>query len=70
MKASEWRERTSDELQQALDEAYQEHFNLRFQAASGQLANLHRMREVRKEIARIKTVLRERELIASFEEEQ
>lgn len=62
MRASELRDKTDAELAGDLDDAYQEMFNLRFQKASGQLANTARMNEVRKNIARIKTVLREREL--------
>ena len=65
MKARELRSKTDQELRQALDEAQRELFNLRFQAASGQGANPERMRQVRKEIARIKTILRERELAAA-----
>ena len=45
-----------------LDESYQELFNLRFQRVSGQLTNTTRFSQVRKEIARVKTILREREL--------
>jgi large subunit ribosomal protein L29 len=62
MKASELRSKTDAELGVDLDDAYQELFNLRFQKASGQLANTTRLNQVRKNIARIKTVLREREL--------
>lgn len=62
MKASELRTKTDGELESQLDDAYQELFNLRFQRTTGQLANTARMGQVRKDIARIKTVLREREL--------
>ncbi len=62
MIASELREKTDAEMQGDLDDAYQELFNLRFQKTSGQLSNTARFSEVRKDIARIKTVLREREL--------
>ena len=68
MKATELRERTSDELRRALDEANRELFNLRFQAASGKLADIHRTRTVHKDMARILTVLREREISASSED--
>jgi len=61
MKAAELRDRTVEDLRRALDEADQELFNLRFQASSGQLADAQRSRAVRKDIARIMTVLRERE---------
>jgi large subunit ribosomal protein L29 len=64
MKAVELRERSAEDLRSALDEARREMFNLRFQKASGQLANPQRMGEVRREVARIETLLRERELAA------
>jgi large subunit ribosomal protein L29 len=67
MNAKELRGRTRAELAQSLDEASQELFNLRFQQTTGQVKNLHRAREVRRDIARIKTVLRERELAAREE---
>jgi large subunit ribosomal protein L29 len=51
-----------DELQTRLREAKEELFNLRFQMATGQLDNNRRLREVRSDIARIYTILREREL--------
>ena len=53
---------TEEELQSKLAEAKEELFNLRFQAATGQLESHGRLRAVRKEIARIYTVKREREL--------
>ena len=53
---------TEEELQHKLTEAKAELFNLRFQGATGQLESHGRLRAVRKEIARIYTVLREREL--------
>ncbi|MEZ4656569.1 MAG: 50S ribosomal protein L29 [Caldilineaceae bacterium] len=62
MKASEIRSMTNAELANRLDDSYQEIFNLRFQRASGKLTNTARMGLVRRDIARIKTVLREREL--------
>lgn len=60
--AGELRELTDTELTDKLREAKEELFNLRFQMATGQLANNRRLRTVRQEIARIYTVLREREL--------
>ena len=60
--AGELRELTDDELTDKLREHKEELFNLRFQNATGQLANNRRLRTVRQEIARIYTVLREREL--------
>jgi large subunit ribosomal protein L29 len=58
----ELRELTDDELTDKLRESKEELFNLRFQSATGQLSNNRRLRVVRQEIARIYTVLREREL--------
>lgn len=60
--AEELRTKPDDELVGKLREAKEELFNLRFQAATGQLENHGRLRTVRREIARIYTVLREREL--------
>jgi large subunit ribosomal protein L29 len=59
---AELRELHDDELQTRLREAKEELFNLRFQMATGQLDNNRRLREVRSDIARIYTILREREL--------
>ena len=61
-KASELRELGDEELLNKLREAKEELFNLRFQAATGQLENHGRLRAVRKDIARIYTEMREREL--------
>ena len=60
--ANELRELHDDELQTRLSEAKEELFNLRFQTATGQLDNNRRLRTVRHDIARIYTVMREREL--------
>jgi len=60
--AAELRELSDEELTDKLREAKEEPFNLRFQMATGQLDNNRRLRVVRNEIARIYTVLREREL--------
>jgi len=62
MKASELRNLTTAEIEQKVAGYKEELFNLRFQLATGQLDNPARIREVRKAIARAKTVLREREL--------
>lgn len=62
MKASEFREMNDQELLEALDEAREERFNLRFQVATNQLDNTARLGEVKRDIARIMTVMREREL--------
>lgn len=62
MKASEIRDMTAEELEQKLRGLKAELFNLRFQLATNQLENPMRLREVRRDIARVQTVLREREL--------
>ena len=68
--AADLRGSTEEELDGKLAEAKIELFNLRFQAATGQLESHGRLREVRKDIARLYTVKRERELgIVSLEEE-
>jgi large subunit ribosomal protein L29 len=68
MKASELHDMTDGELAQRLNELYQERFNLRFQMASKQLENTGRIKSVRREIAQILTVQRERELKAEVED--
>jgi large subunit ribosomal protein L29 len=60
MKASDIRPKTADELKQQVEDLAKEAFNLRFQRASGQLENTARVRQVRRDIARIKTILGER----------
>ncbi len=65
MKAGDVRAKSSDELTTELDQLAKEVFNLRFQRAGGQLENTARVREVRRTIARIKTVLGERQRTAS-----
>jgi large subunit ribosomal protein L29 len=60
MKASDIRTRTVDELTEEVDTLSKEIFNLRFQRASGQLENTARVRQVRRDIARIKTILGQR----------
>jgi large subunit ribosomal protein L29 len=54
-----------EELETRLDEAKQSHFNLRFQHVTGQLDNSARLGEVKRQVARIKTLLREREIAAA-----
>jgi large subunit ribosomal protein L29 len=63
----ELRELPDDELRARLDSSKEELFNLRFQLATGQLDNPMRIMEVRHDIARIMTVLTERELVAAGE---
>lgn len=62
MKAKELRELTTEEIERKVVDWKQELFNLRFQQATGQLDNPMRLKEVRRNIARAKTILREREL--------
>lgn len=70
MKASELTDLTADQLATRLAEAKEELFNLRFQMATGQLDNTARLGEVRREVARIASVLRERELEAYYAQEE
>ena len=60
MSANELREKTPDQLRDELTNLKKESFNLRFQQATGQLENTARMRQVRREAARVKTVLNEK----------
>jgi large subunit ribosomal protein L29 len=62
MKAGEMRNLTLDQLDDELVKLKKEQFNLRFQQASGQLENVARVRQVRRDIARIKTVARQKSL--------
>lgn len=61
MKASELREQTAEELRNRLDELDEESFNLRFQHTLGQLSSPIRLRHVRRDIARVRTLLEENE---------
>jgi len=63
--AAELRELNDTELEHRLGEAKEELFNLRFQNATGQLDNIARIPQVRREVARIETLLREREIAAA-----
>lgn len=60
MKAADVRAKTDDELKTELTQLAKEVFNLRFQKASGQMENTARMRQARRDVARIKTVLGQR----------
>jgi len=65
MTASEIRAlRTVEEIRAKIDETQQAMFNLRFQAATGQLEDFNRLTALRRDVARLKTILRERELAA------
>ena len=65
MKAEDVRQKTDDELSDQLGDLQKEAFNLRFQQASGQLENTSRVRQIRRDIARIKTVQHQRRSAAS-----
>ena len=69
MNATEMRDLTYEELTEKLDEGKEELFNLRFQIATNQLDNTARLRKVRREVARIATVMRQQE-IAAWEAQQ
>jgi large subunit ribosomal protein L29 len=62
MDAREVRGMTTDDIRRKIDEAYEELFNLRFQFVMGQLEDHNRLKTLRHDIARMKTILREREL--------
>ena len=68
-KASELRELDDEELETRLREAKEELFNFRFQHVTGQLDNYARLGQVKRDIARLKTLLRERE-IAAYEAQE
>ena len=68
MKASEIRNMTGDELNKKLSDLRTELFNLRFQAITGQLGNPRRIHMVKKDIARIKTIVKEREMFGNTQE--
>ena len=70
MKASELRELSYEELADKLEEAKEESFNLRFQFATNQLDNTARLGQVRREVARIATVMREMEIAAYYEQQE
>lgn len=70
MRSEEIRNYTTPEIGQRIDEAYEELFNLRFQRTTGQMKNTARMGVVRRDIARFKTILRERQLAAWLASEE
>jgi large subunit ribosomal protein L29 len=63
MDAREIRGMTTDDIRRKIDETYEELFNLRFQFVMGQLEDHNRLKALRHDIARMKTILRERELV-------
>lgn len=70
MKADQVRDLTLDQLQDELIRLKKEQFNLRFQAATGQLENTARVRQVRRDIARIRTIEREKRTAESADAAQ
>ncbi|MBS3783483.1 MAG: 50S ribosomal protein L29 [Anaerolineae bacterium] len=69
VEAREIREWTTDEIEHRLDEAHRELFTLRRQLDLGRLEDFNRISRVKRDVARMKTILRERELIAEMTEE-
>jgi len=69
MNVREIRGMTTDDLRRKMDETYEELFNLRFQFMMGQLEDHNRLTALRRDVARIRTILRERELAAQMEGE-
>ncbi|MEJ2559893.1 MAG: 50S ribosomal protein L29 [Anaerolineae bacterium] len=67
MKAQEIRALSTDEVKVRLNDMEEEFFNLRAQFTIGQLENFNRLTELKRDIARLKTILRERELATEFE---
>ena len=68
MKAADLREKTPDQLRDQLASLKKEAFNLRFQQATGQIENTARMRAVRRDVARVKTVLNQKAAQAAASE--
>ena len=64
MNASEIRALSTDEIRAKIDETHQAIFKMHFQAASGQVEDFNRLTGLRRDVARLKTILRERELAA------
>jgi large subunit ribosomal protein L29 len=67
MRAEELRQLAADELPERLDELQRELFNLRFQRATGQLTDTTRLRQLRRDIARVRTIMREMQIEAEGE---
>jgi large subunit ribosomal protein L29 len=67
MNAQELRDKTPDQLQEELSNLKKEAFNLRFQQATGQLESTARMRSVKRDVARVRTVLTEKAALAAAE---
>ena len=69
LRASDLRQLSMSELEVQLDEVKEEYFNLRFQRTSGQLEDFNRVRETKRNIARILTVMREKQLEVEAEQD-
>ena len=67
MNATELKEKTLDQLQEMLADLKKEAFNLRFQAATNQLENTSRMRSVKKDVARVKTIINQVTTVTEIE---
>ncbi len=65
--ATKLRERADEELRQDMEEAHQALFNLRFQASTRQLADVSQVGNARRRVARIRTLIREREILAEVD---
>ena len=64
MKASELRDKSAEELQAQLRDLYKDQFNNRMQSATGQLGQVHMLKAVRRDIARVKTIIAEKQMQA------
>ena len=67
MKASELREKSVEELQTQLQDLYKDQFNYRMQNSTGQLGQVHLISEVKRDIARIKTIITEKQSVQKSE---
>lgn len=70
MKVDDLRGKSVEELQEKLQELYKDQFNYRMQNSAGQLGQVHLMKEVRKDIARVKTILTEEKYSETKKEEK
>tara|TARA_B100000579_G_C22422202_1_gene661313 strand:- start:179 stop:397 length:219 start_codon:yes stop_codon:yes gene_type:complete len=69
MKAQELREKTLEELQEDLVSLYRDQFNYRMQNSSGQLGQIHLIGSIRKDIARVKTIITEKKNVETTQQE-
>jgi large subunit ribosomal protein L29 len=70
MRVQEIRNMGTPDIEKQLEDAHEEYFNLRFQRASGQLEDTNQLRIVRRDIARMLTILREREIAEWIDEQE